>query len=485
MLIHEEQLQSFDVPTQSCVPPQAPSELVVAIKNGEIDRASEIARELLSRPDDLDAMVELANGYFVGPLPTPASGDDDRLRAYRALFQEVQERAYALIESGSLGDERRGARLGPRALELLARAEESPRDPPELKARAMAALSSASPARTGPARGPLLDKDAFVAALTKGDPARRLAEGGVSDQIFQEAEKGPVRVSDKGVQVFKEGKLPLQNYELTRVIGHGISGNVALAKHRPAGGGEPEMVVVKKIALSPGEERKQVDTILRETAIQMHLFGASDRPYVCEIKKAIVCKNELYIVLDPADSSLESYLQKNRGKVTKDQLLGMFHDLAGSYGQMHQSGYLHKDIKADNVLKKGDKLLVSDFGLSEPIDKPGLTAADQAKRIKDDNRSFAMMMLGAMDDLPEGQLTPAERRTLGSLKSDFGMFAPSKIESYRPPRNPTTVDRVAEVARDLVTDSPANPMDAGKMTRAQDKLWQARTRGLLDRIAEG
>lgn len=470
MRLSQEQVNSFDVPAQACLPAQAPSDLVLAVKDRDMDRASRLALDLLARAHDHEARVELASGYFTGPMPAPGPGAPD---GYADVFERVRAVAHDLVMGGSLGDEKTSAPLSQRAMELLSHAEKSDRDPPELKARAMAALSSATLTQQGSASGPLYSKQEFVQMLTADNPESRLSPGGISDRIVEAARKGPVRISGAGVQIFKENKLPLQNYELTRVIGHGISGNVALAEHR--GSGEHGKVVVKKIALSPGKEREQIDAILRESAIQMYLFGDGEKPYVCELKKAIVCKDSLYIVLDPADSSLESHLQKN--PADKQQLLGIFHDLAGSYGEMHQAGFLHKDIKADNVLKKGDELLVSDFGLSKPLASPG-------QRVEEDARRFGQMMLEMTEALPPGEISARDRRTLGSLKNDFGMFTPSKIQAYRMPAKPTTVDRIADVARDLYTDDRARPMDARTMKRAQEKLWEARMKGLMDRLAE-
>jgi hypothetical protein len=470
--ISQEQLNSLDVPSQACVRQEAPSELVMAIKDGNVPRASELAGDLLSRAaDDPEALMELANGYFAGPLPAPGPGAP---AGYAEVFERVRQASHDLIVGGSLGDEKRSVPAGARALELLAYAEKSDRDPADVKARAMAALSSATSARRGSASEALrYSKEEFVNSLTSGDAQARLDPGGISDRIAEASRSGPVRISGEGVQVYKENKLPLQNYELTRVIGHGVSGNVALARHTGAAG-ETKTVVVKKIALSPGKEREQVDAILRESAIQMYLFGDGQEPYVCELKKAIVCKNELYIVLDPADASLEGHVQKN--PANKQQLLGIFHDLAGSYGEMHQAGFLHKDIKADNVLKKGDKLLVSDFGLSKPLDSPG-------QRVEEDARRFGLMMLEMTEGLPPEELSARDKKTLASLKNDFGMYTPAKVQAHRTPSDPTTVDRIVDVAKDMYVDDPQRPMDRQTMKRAQQKLWEARVKGALDRLA--
>ncbi|WP_437956333.1 protein kinase [Sorangium sp. So ce119] len=460
---------------QPAAPP--PSPLVVALKGKDIPRAMQLAQQLLASAGDgtaelaPEAQIQLAHGFFVGPMPTPGPSAP---RGYDALFEQVKDLSYQLVQSG-LGDERTQRALSPVEMELLQHAEQSDLAPAEIKARAMGALSTATPVHSAEAEDdePISTRQAFIDEFIDGTQQARLQDGGITSQVADAAQSGPVRISDSGVRPVKAGKLPLENYTLQKIIGKGISGNVALAEHQSQG--QTQKVVVKKIKLEPGKEREQVDNILRESAIQMYLMDRDSEPVVVKLQKALVAKDSIYIVLEPADGSLESHLQKD--PPSRTQLISIFHDLAGSYAEMHKAGILHKDIKADNVLVKDKKYLISDFGLSKRIDGDG-------QRIDEDTRRFGQMILEHTEALARGQLSARDLKTLESLKSDMGFFSLTKIDAYTMPRDPSTVDQLVDIVRQLYSKDPAAPKDAGFMKRIQDQLWDVRTRSLLDELSD-
>ncbi|WP_437810164.1 protein kinase domain-containing protein [Sorangium sp. So ce1078] len=465
-----------------------PSPLVLALKDKDIPRAMQLAQQLLASAEDgtaelaSDAQIQLAHGFFVGPMPTPGPSAPP---GYDALFEQVKNLSYQLVQSG-LGDERTQRALSPTEMELLQHAEQSDRAPAEIKARAMGALSTATPVQSAEAEEddePISTKQAFIDEFIDGTQEARLRDGGITSRVAGAAQSGPVRISDGGVRPVKAGKLPLENYTLQKIIGKGVSGNVALAEHQSQG--ETKKVVVKKIKLEPGKEREQLDNILRESAIQMYLMEQGDKPVVVKLQKALVAKDSIYIVLDPADGSLESHLQKD--PPSRTQLISIFHDLAGSYAEMHKAGILHKDIKADNVLVKDKKYLISDFGLSKRIDGVG-------QRINEDAKRFGLMILEHTEALARAQLSardPKARefsardlKTLESLKTELGIFSPTKIAAYTMPRNPSMVDQLVDTVRQLYSDDPAAPKDAGFMDLIQDQLWGLRTRSLMHELSD-
>jgi serine/threonine protein kinase len=402
------------------------------------------------------------------PAPGPSAPP-----GYDALFEQVKNLSYELVES-RLGDERTLSALSPMQVELLQHAEQSDRAPAEIKARAMGALSSATPVHSAEAEAeddqPISTRQAFIDEFIDGTQQDRLQEGGITSRVADAAQSGPVRISDGGVRPVKAGKLPLENYTLQKVIGKGISGNVALAEHQSQG--QTQKVVVKKIKLEVGKEREQLDNILRESAIQMYLMDQDSEPVVVKLQKALVARDSIYIVLDPAEGSLESHLQKN--PPSRTQLISIFHDLAGSYAEMHRAGILHKDIKADNVLVKDGKYLVSDFGLSKRID-----GAQQ--RINEDAKRFGLMILEHTEALARGQLSARDRKTLASLKNDLGIVSLTKIAAYEMPRDPSTVEKLVDIVRQLYSDGAR---DADFMNQIQGQLWELRTRSLMDEVSD-
>ena len=68
------------------------------------------------------------------------------------------------------------------------------------------------------------------------------------------------------------------------------------------------------------------------------------------------------IPLPVADKSLKEHLSGD--PLTEAQKDCAIRELTAAVGHMHKNGYLHLDIKPENILRKGDKWLLCDFGVS-------------------------------------------------------------------------------------------------------------------------
>ena len=68
------------------------------------------------------------------------------------------------------------------------------------------------------------------------------------------------------------------------------------------------------------------------------------------------------IPLPLADTTLGKHLSEH--SLTVEQKDRAVRELTAAVGHMHQNGYFHLDIKPENILRKGDKWMLADFGIS-------------------------------------------------------------------------------------------------------------------------
>jgi serine/threonine protein kinase len=69
--------------------------------------------------------------------------------------------------------------------------------------------------------------------------------------------------------------------------------------------------------------------------------------------------------------SLDSYLVKNAPTLTVSKRVQMCFDAAKGLEYLHDKGCIHRDVAARNCLVSGDRVKISDFGLSRELKAQG------------------------------------------------------------------------------------------------------------------
>ena len=147
------------------------------------------------------------------------------------------------------------------------------------------------------------------------------------------------------------------------VCGHGGFGTVYLA----------EDAVGRRIAI------KIVNAVDKEAelrGIRLYMENAPDSPYLLPISHVGIERDELYYLMDAADTldpKSPVYIAdtlgrrlKLRGRLVPDAALEITRKLALAVEALHRAKLIHRDIKPDNIIFVDGEPRLSDLGLLRP-----------------------------------------------------------------------------------------------------------------------
>ena len=151
----------------------------------------------------------------------------------------------------------------------------------------------------------------------------------------------------------------LDGYRVTRQIGHGAMGVVFEAEQKSLG----RRVAIKVLPSSMALRKRTVKRFLREAEamgrlsheniVAVHDVGSiSDLHYFCM----------KYVEGPPLDRVLEA------GPLAIGDVVQIGIDVAGALSHAHSRGVMHRDIKPGNLLRDGERVVLTDFGLARPLD---------------------------------------------------------------------------------------------------------------------
>jgi serine/threonine protein kinase len=151
-------------------------------------------------------------------------------------------------------------------------------------------------------------------------------------------------------------------YVLVEKVGSGGFGDVWKAEKRT-------VLDVNYFALKffrPKDNQLDFDKIGKELAVWKQLRGLGNIISVIELDRF---QDYVYVVSDFADGgSLESWLTSHGGKApTEEAAIHATHDILIGLENLHDKGFVHRDLKPDNILIMNGKFCLADFGVSREI----------------------------------------------------------------------------------------------------------------------
>uniref|UniRef100_A0AAY4F0A0 receptor protein-tyrosine kinase n=1 Tax=Denticeps clupeoides TaxID=299321 RepID=A0AAY4F0A0_9TELE len=151
--------------------------------------------------------------------------------------------------------------------------------------------------------------------------------------------------------------------KIEKVIGIGEFGEVCSGRLKMPG--KREICVAIK-TLKAGYTDKQRRDFLSEASI----MGQFDHPNIIRLEGVVTkCKPVMIITDQESRSHSDSILNKNDGRFTVIQLVGILRGIASGMKYLSDMSYVHRDLAARNILVNSNLVCkVSDFGMSRVLE---------------------------------------------------------------------------------------------------------------------
>lgn len=151
------------------------------------------------------------------------------------------------------------------------------------------------------------------------------------------------------------------SYVLLNKVGSGGFGDVWKAEKRTA-------LDVNYFALKffrPKDDQINFENIRKELAVWKQLRGLGNIISVVELDRF---EDYVYVVSDFAEGgSLENWFKQNKKAESEVQAVEIVTQILQGLENLHEKGFVHRDLKPDNLLIMNGKLCLADFGISREV----------------------------------------------------------------------------------------------------------------------
>lgn len=171
--------------------------------------------------------------------------------------------------------------------------------------------------------------------------------------------KGTLKPQDKKAEVKQ-----ISHFLFLKTLGEGTFGKVKLGIHNIT----QQKVAIKILEKNKIQDQTDIDRIAREIKILKKVR----HPFVIQLYQIIETDNELYLVMEHANSGeLFEYIVK-AGRVDDVKASHFFSSILEGVEYLHLNGVCHRDLKPENLLleKNFNGVKIIDFGLSNLYNKP-------------------------------------------------------------------------------------------------------------------
>jgi serine/threonine protein kinase len=180
-------------------------------------------------------------------------------------------------------------------------------------------------------------------------------------------------VSSAGFELDPTTGRPLQiaGYRIEAVAGRGGMGVVYRAQHVHLG----RTVALKLLnpELAASEEFRE--RFIREARAAAEL----EHPNIVPVYDAGEVEGRLYLAMKFIEGTDLAQLLEQETRLSPDRVMPLLEQLADALDAAHQNGLIHRDVKPANALLEGDRLYLTDFGLTRRVDSTRpLTATGRA-----------------------------------------------------------------------------------------------------------
>lgn len=179
----------------------------------------------------------------------------------------------------------------------------------------------------------------------------------------------------------------IQNkYNIQNKIGCGSFSNVFIAKNIY----KNNLVVIKF------DNDKNSKKLLRnEIDIYIDLLKRSKKDFI-SIKSFGSINEHSFIVMEYIPQTIQEYVRINSVTLSPNKI---FEDLAETVKHLHKYGYVHRDLKPDNILVKNNKIILIDMGMASRRSSKLLTGFIGSPAFSSYNTHLKMYKYKNSDDI--------------------------------------------------------------------------------------
>ncbi|XP_062393370.1 myotonin-protein kinase isoform X2 [Sardina pilchardus] len=174
------------------------------------------------------------------------------------------------------------------------------------------------------------------------------------------------------VRQVKGTRIRRDDFEILKVIGRGTFSEVAVARMRST-----QQVYAMKI-MNKWDMLKRGETACYQEEREVLLKG--DRQWITELHYAFQDDNYLYLVMDYyVGGDLLTLLSKFGDRIPEDMAQFYLAEMVMAIDSVHMLGYVHRDVKPDNILLTADgHVRLGDFGSCLRLQENGMVHSSLA-----------------------------------------------------------------------------------------------------------
>jgi len=257
-------------------------------------------------------------------------------------------------------------------------------------------------------------------------------------------------------------------YEVLATLGHGARSTIFAVKDK-----DDQVFALKRVIKRGPEDQRFLDQAIHEHEVANSLdHPALRRSYKLIRRRAVVRTTEVHVLMEMVDG----YTMEQYSVTSMAELCELFQRVAAGLGVMHEHGYVHADIKPNNIMVTDNNTVkIIDFGQSCAIKTvkeriqgtPDYIAPEQVQRKEiipqTDMFNLAATIYWLVTNQHVPTMIPKKEMNVG-LKTKSDLRPPAELNPEVPPALNTLLMECLERRPD---DRPRN------MQVIQDRLQMA------------
>ena len=183
---------------------------------------------------------------------------------------------------------------------------------------------------------------------------------------------------------------PIPGYDMIKVLGRGGMGCVMMGRNQQTGAAVAIKTLLPEFAVS--------DKAMRRFMREMDVAAALKHPHIVEFLDRGVHNGVVYLVTEFVDGPDAAKLADAQGgRLPLKETVAIISQVLEALSHAHAQGYIHRDIKDQNILVKGTgpnlSAKLTDFGLAKSFTQSGMSGV-----------TVAGEMAGTLSYMPPEQL---------------------------------------------------------------------------------